>query len=443
MKENRHFTCQIHEVMEEATKIMERRMLDNLKNIKKEVRKMADVRRAVFMAEINEEKQEMERKRKQIQHRIDRIEADIKKEEKNVQTIPERLRRYKATLKREQENLRKLEERRMEEERERNTRKEKEDKDLNIWIREEEERRLSAAGQKKQHSSPFNKETALFILLKGESIREFISRQNAKIQGLVGRFGRRFVAFDNTNPTNQNQVRRLLRKVDELLAVNENRHFTNEVTQVMQAAQKIIEERMQAEVDKRMKKIRKEVKKMADVRWQAFISDSNEKRRKTRRKLKRLQGRIDRLEMDIPARLEEFEASLKMQLKNMRRLQKRQLKKERKRMERKEKEKEIWILEEMQRRLSEATEKSLFSSHNILAMLTSFSLGLGSSYVPTLYAFLFPAAPAVETGLASKFLYNLLHIGAAESESYIAKAAGVAMKAVSVKLASMTNCCIQ
>ncbi|KAL1281144.1 hypothetical protein QQF64_015744 [Cirrhinus molitorella] len=164
MKENRHFTCQIHEVMEEATKIMERRMLDNLKNIKKEVRKMADVRRAVFMAEINEEKQEMERKRKQIQHRIDRIEADIKKEEKNVQTIPERLRRYKATLKREQENLRKLEERRMEEERERNTRKEKEDKDLNIWIREEEERRLSAAGQKKQHSSPFNKETALFIL---------------------------------------------------------------------------------------------------------------------------------------------------------------------------------------------------------------------------------------------------------------------------------------
>ncbi|KAL0201903.1 hypothetical protein M9458_005090, partial [Cirrhinus mrigala] len=233
-----------------------------------------------------------------------------------------------------------------------------------------------------------------------ESIREFISRQNANVQDLVGRFGRRFVAFDNTNPTNRDQVRRLLQKVDELLVMNENRHFTNEVTQAMQTVLRIIEERMQAEMDKRLKKIKKDIEKKADVGWRAFTSDMNEERRKTKRKIKRTQDRIDRIETGeqsvrlILARLKRFEASLK----NVRRLQRREMKKERKRVERKEKEKEVWILEEMQRRLSAAREKSLFSSHNMLTMLTSFLLGFGSSYVPKLFAFLFPAAPAVETG---------------------------------------------
>ncbi|KAL1281145.1 hypothetical protein QQF64_015745 [Cirrhinus molitorella] len=80
-----------------------------------------------------------------------------------------------------------------------------------------------------------------------ESIEGFISRQNKKIQDLVKKFGGRFMGFDNTNPTNRDQVRRLLRKVDELLVINENRHFTNEVTEAMQKAHSIIEERMQGE----------------------------------------------------------------------------------------------------------------------------------------------------------------------------------------------------
>ncbi|XP_058607444.1 GTPase IMAP family member 4-like [Onychostoma macrolepis] len=289
--------------------------------------------------------------------------------------------------------------------------------------------------------------------LRGESIRDFISRQNAKVQDLVGRFRRRFVTFDNTNPTNREQVSRLLQKVDELLVKNENRHFTNEVTEAMQKAQKIIEERMQAEMKKRMKKIKIEIRKMADVRWCAFISDINEDRCKTKRKIKCIQRRIDRIETDIeteeqnvrliPAGLKRFEAFLKRQLKNMRRMQKREMKKERKRMERKEKEKQIWIREDMQRRLSEARQKSLFSSHNVLTTLTFYLLGFGSSYAPTLFAFLFPAAPAVETGSLAKFLSNLLDSGAAESGSLFGKAAEVVMKAVSVKLASKTNCCIQ
>uniref|UniRef100_A0A8C2BTM1 Si:ch1073-185p12.2 n=1 Tax=Cyprinus carpio TaxID=7962 RepID=A0A8C2BTM1_CYPCA len=46
--------------------------------------------------------------------------------------------------------------------------------------------------------------------LRGESIERFVLKQNRKVRDLVKRFGRRFVAFDNTNPTNPEQVSRLL-----------------------------------------------------------------------------------------------------------------------------------------------------------------------------------------------------------------------------------------
>ncbi|XP_073704542.1 uncharacterized protein [Garra rufa] len=168
VNENRHFTCQLQEVIEHTTKIIEKRtqanMAERKRKIKKEVRKMADVRWAAFMAEMNEDKQEIERKKKLIQNRIERIETNIKKEERNEKTIPERLRRYRASLKREEENRRRLKDREMEEESERIKRKEKEDKDLKIWIHEEEERRLSEAGQKKQYSLPFSKEIAFSML---------------------------------------------------------------------------------------------------------------------------------------------------------------------------------------------------------------------------------------------------------------------------------------
>ncbi|KAL0201899.1 hypothetical protein M9458_005086, partial [Cirrhinus mrigala] len=256
-----------------------------------------------------------------------------------------------------------------------------------------------------------------------ESIERFVSRQNQKVQELVEKFGRRFVAFDNKNPTNRDQVRRLLQKVDELLVVNENHHFTNEVTEAMQTAQRIIEERIQAETAERMKKIKEEVRKMAGVRRCALLSDMNEERQETEQKRKRIQRRIDQIQVDIkkeeknvqpiPERLRRFTTSLQAELENMRRLEERLIEEERERKEREEREQkdlDIWIQEEEQRRLSEEEPKNLLSPDHIkmLIMLTMFLLGIGATFAPPLLAFLFPAAPAVEAGFAATILSKLL-----------------------------------
>ncbi|XP_016116248.1 GTPase IMAP family member 4-like [Sinocyclocheilus grahami] len=278
--------------------------------------------------------------------------------------------------------------------------------------------------------------------LREESIERFVSRQNQKVQDLVKRFGRRFVAFDNTNPTNPEQVSRLLKKVHELLVMNENRHFTNEVTEAMQTAQKIIEERMQAETAERTRKIKEDVKKMADLRRAEFIAAMNQERQETEQKRKFIQGRIGQIQMEIKKaeqNLQRFRASLRMEQENLRTLVEREMKKEIERMEKEEKEMndlDIWIQEEEQRRLSEGAQKkhSAYYNKKMLFMLTMYLLGLGSGFAPALLPLLFPAAPAVEAGLAAGLLTNLL---AAEGWGFVWVAAGVAKAAV------LTHCSIQ
>ncbi|KAF4117916.1 hypothetical protein G5714_002469 [Onychostoma macrolepis] len=219
--------------------------------------------------------------------------------------------------------------------------------------------------------------------------------------------------------------------------MNENRYFTNEVTEAMQKAQKIIEERMQAETAERTRKIKEEVKKMADVRWRAFISDMNEETQDTERRRKRIQRRIDQIETDIkkedhnvrpiPERVQRFRASLQKELENMGRLDERRMEEREEIKERKKKEQndlDIWMQEEEQRRLSEGGQDNPFFSDyyvNMLTKLSMFLLGIGVSHAPALLLFLFPAAPAVEAGLSVKFLASLLGFGAAESGSFCAR----------------------
>ncbi|KAG5285802.1 hypothetical protein AALO_G00007600 [Alosa alosa] len=53
-------------------------------------------------------------------------------------------------------------------------------------------------------------------MLRGESIKDFISRQSQSIQGLVGRFSHRFVAINNRDPKDGSQVDQLLEMVENL-----------------------------------------------------------------------------------------------------------------------------------------------------------------------------------------------------------------------------------
>ncbi|RXN25319.1 GTPase IMAP family member 7-like protein [Labeo rohita] len=218
--------------------------------------------------------------------------------------------------------------------------------------------------------------------LRGEFIEKFVSRQHRKVQDFVERFGRRFVAFDNTNPTNRDQVRRLLQKVDELLVVNENRHFTIEVQQLMQDTMRVIEEKKEADMAERNKKIKKVIRKMADVRWSAFTAAMNEEKQETEQKKKRIQGRIDQIQADIkkekqnvqpiPARLRRFTASLRKEQENLRRLGERRMWEERERMERQKKERNdlnIWIQEEEERRLNKEGNNKPFSSFSCTKIL--------------------------------------------------------------------------
>ncbi|XP_073704532.1 GTPase IMAP family member 7-like [Garra rufa] len=222
--------------------------------------------------------------------------------------------------------------------------------------------------------------------LRGESIEKFVSRQHRKVQEFVERFERRFMAFDNTNPSNRNQVCRLLQKVDELLLVNDYRPFTAEVQQVVQDTTRVIQEKKEADMAERNRKIKKVIRKMSEVRWSAFTAAMNEEKQEYEQKMKRIQGRIDQIVADIkkekqnvqplPARLRRFTASLQKEQENLRRLKERGIKEERERMERTIKEKKdlnIWIQEEEQRRLNIAGKnKSDFNTE----MLGFFLLGL-------------------------------------------------------------------
>ncbi|XP_039517063.1 GTPase IMAP family member 9-like [Pimephales promelas] len=197
--------------------------------------------------------------------------------------------------------------------------------------------------------------------LRGEPIEKFISRQNQKVQELVERFGRRFVAFDNTNPTNREQVSRLLQSVNEILALNDNRHFTNPITEDLKT---LLEERRQADLAERKRRIINDVRKLANVRRAAFSASVREERRDSERARARIRGGIDQIEEEIlreeerpiPARLKRLRASLKREKERLRRLEERENEEEKERTERQEREKKdlkIWRKEEEQRRLSE------------------------------------------------------------------------------------------
>ncbi|XP_068069151.2 GTPase IMAP family member 7-like, partial [Danio rerio] len=278
--------------------------------------------------------------------------------------------------------------------------------------------------------------------LNGGSIQEFIMNQKQKIQELVEKFGSRFVAFNNKNLENREQVTRLLQKVDELMIQNENRHFSSEVTQIMQQAQRIIEERVQ--------KMKEEVRRMADNRWAAFIASLNKEKQEMDREKKCRQDKIKQIEADIKKeeqKIQQLRVNLWNEQQHMRGFQERERIEEEERDRRQEEKRRnmvTWILEEEQRRLGGEEEQQNNSEkyRKILVMLSLFLMGVGAGYAPALLAFLFPAAPVAEAGLAAQILADLLGSGAFVNAGFALKFTAAAM-AGAARVASMTQCTIQ
>ncbi|KAB5535830.1 hypothetical protein PHYPO_G00122440 [Pangasianodon hypophthalmus] len=119
--------------------------------------------------------------------------------------------------------------------------------------------------------------------LKGKPIEQFISEQGQKIQDIIARFGGRFLAFNNKNPENQDQVKQLLKKLDELLEQNEYRHFTNQKTEVVEKALAMLEQKKQEKLAESIKKAKQEVRQMAEHRKADIIKNLEEEKQEIER----------------------------------------------------------------------------------------------------------------------------------------------------------------
>ncbi|KAK2868318.1 hypothetical protein Q7C36_000189 [Tachysurus vachellii] len=244
--------------------------------------------------------------------------------------------------------------------------------------------------------------------LEGETIENFIRSQDQRIQDLIARFGGRYLAFNNKTREKQDQVKQLLRKLDELLEQNEYRHFTNQDTEVVERALTMWEQKKQEKLDEAIKKAKQEVQQMALRK----TSDNNKalevEKQAIERRRSHIQGIILRLTAQIkeesenlyedPHRLQLLQESLenaKISLRNLEKQKELRIKES----EEKIKEVEIWMKEEEQRREQEEREKALneeekwYYNETYITILKYLIIFLGGSGVGS--GALFLLAPAL------------------------------------------------
>ncbi|KAM9440160.1 GTPase IMAP family member 4-like [Clarias gariepinus] len=194
--------------------------------------------------------------------------------------------------------------------------------------------------------------------LEGQSIEQFISEQGQRIQDIIAQFSGRFLAFNNKNQENQDQVKELLNKVDGLLEQNEYRHFTNQETEVMNKALAILEQKKKEKQRQSIEKAKRKVRQRAahhraDINKALVIEKQAIERRRNQ-----IQGKILHLTAEINKVNENlYKGQCRMQLlqKSLQNAKNyfKKLKKEKelriKKSKKKIKELEKWIKEEEQR----------------------------------------------------------------------------------------------
>ncbi|TSP09064.1 GTPase IMAP family member 8 [Bagarius yarrelli] len=135
--------------------------------------------------------------------------------------------------------------------------------------------------------------------LEDQTIEEFILEQGKLIQDLIARFGNRFVAFNNKNPKNREQVKQLLEKLDDLLEQNEYRHFVNQDTEFVDKALVLLEQKKQEKLTEAIIKAKQEVQQIAEHRKTTIIEDLEAKMRDIEERRRQIQVTIRGLTEEI------------------------------------------------------------------------------------------------------------------------------------------------
>lgn len=84
--------------------------------------------------------------------------------------------------------------------------------------------------------------------LKGKTILEYVQSGHPKLREVINRCGNRYCVFNNKKLWKRTQVVELIRKIDELVAANGGKHFSEEMYQ--EAEQVLQQEGTQEEKDK-------------------------------------------------------------------------------------------------------------------------------------------------------------------------------------------------
>ncbi|XP_058275078.1 GTPase IMAP family member 8-like [Hemibagrus wyckioides] len=274
--------------------------------------------------------------------------------------------------------------------------------------------------------------------LERETIEQFISKQVQGIQDLIARFGGRFLAFNNKNPKNQDQVNQLLKKLDELLEENEYRHFTNRETEVVDKVQDMLEQKKQEKLDESIQKAKEEVRQIAERRRASIIKDLEENKKEIQRRRKQIQRNINELTVEIrnenqklhrdPARLHNLHIRLQREKNSLINLQEEQVMMIKKSEEEKQR-LEIWVKDEEQRRDQEEREKAsneiqnnLLDNDNYLKILMSLVIFYGGAQLGIPYS-----RALLASLLASSFATDLIPmLGSERSRAVTAAVANAA-----------------
>ncbi|KAG9278722.1 GTPase IMAP family member 8-like, partial [Astyanax mexicanus] len=256
-------------------------------------------------------------------------------------------------------------------------------------------------------------------VLRGKPIEQFISEQDERVQRLVQQFGSRFLAFNNNDLKNQDQVTELLKKVDELLVQNEYRHFTNQRIEIINKVMQVLQQNEEALTDELIKRTKQDVRNEGQQRSYDILKVLEEDKQAIERRKLHIRKKISQILEDLtkeqkslspdPNRLKRLTESLQREHDNLSQSDE----EEKKRMKEAEKEQEeldLWMQEEEKKREEEERKKASKRSRwykdpfyfKILTYLVVFIGGAGLGILPKLLGFMAPAAAAAPVGLTAR-----------------------------------------